>query len=171
MHTRTLLLTPWFMPIRVIPWEAAVKLKYEGLADVVVEYEDEIRSPSTTWKVPAVMRLRKLAKRERVGLKYSRLAVYQRDGFECMYCPPGTKLAFHELTRDHVVPRAHGGRTTWTNTVSCCKFHNSLKGSKSCDEAGMWPRKAPTVPRELGFVPPILGKEIPPEWQGFTGGF
>lgn len=167
--TRTLLLTPWFFPIRVIPWEAAVKMKYEGTVDVVVEYSEEVSSPSITWKVPAVVRLRKLERNVSRGVKYSRLAVYQRDGFCCQYC--GGKFAFRELTRDHVVPRAHGGRTTWENTTTSCGKCNVRKGSMTCDEAGMWPRNRPRRPASLGFTPPVLGAEIPPEWEGFTAGF
>ena len=169
MSRKTLLLTPWMFPVKVLPWEAAIKLRYEGLVDVVVEYADEVSSPSVTWKIPAVLRLRKLARRESREPKFSRLAVYQRDNFCCQYC--GDKKPYHELTRDHVVPRAHGGRTTWLNCVAACRGCNSRKGSLSCDESGMFPMKAPVVPRALALIPPALGHEIPPEWEGFTAGF
>ncbi len=169
MQKRTLLLAPYYLPLRAIPWEAAVKLKYEGLVDVLVEYEEEIRSPSVTWKIPAVIRLRKLGKLRVRQPKYSRVSVYQRDNWECQYC--GIKCTYREATRDHVVPRAHGGRTTWQNTVLSCKNCNTRKGSQSCDTAGMFPRKTPVIPRVAGFTPPNLGEDIPPEWQGFTAGF
>lgn len=166
---RSLLLTPWYFPLKVIPWEAAVKMNYEGTVDVVVEYGEQVSSPSVTWNVPAVVRLRKLERNVSRGVKYSRMAVYQRDRFCCQYC--GGKFASRELTRDHVVPRAHGGRTTWENTVTACRECNQLKADRSCDEVGMWPRNRPRRPASLGFTPPVLGVDIPPEWEGFTAGF
>ena len=59
MHTRTLVLTPWYFPHKVIRWEDAITLCYLGKVDVVVSYDDEIRSPSTTLRMPAVVRLRR----------------------------------------------------------------------------------------------------------------
>jgi 5-methylcytosine-specific restriction endonuclease McrA len=169
MEHRTLLLSPWYFPLKVIPWEAAVKMKYEGTVDVVVEYGEEVRSPSVTWLVPAVVRLRKLERKVVRGVKYSRVAVYQRDGFRCQYC--GGRFPFRELTRDHVVPRAHGGRTTWENTVAACLPCNQQKADRTCDDAGMWPLTRPRRPAVThALTPPALERDIPPEWQGFTAG-
>ena len=63
MHTRTLLLSPYYLPLKILRWQDAVKMKYEGTADVVAEYDDVISSPSVTWKMPAVMRLKILSGR------------------------------------------------------------------------------------------------------------
>ena len=157
MHTRTLLLSPWYMPIKVLRWQDAVKMRYEHTADVVVEYDDEISSPSITWKVPAVMRLRRMPKAKTRGIKFSRLNVFQRDGYRCQYC--GNQFPMAMLTYDHVVPRSAGGPTNWTNIVTACggpKGCNSRKANKSCDDAGMWPLTSPRVPRSLPFVAPVI---------------
>ena len=45
----------------------------------------------------------------------------------CHYC--GRTFAPQELTMDHVVPLARGGRTTRGNVVPCCKECNSQKQS------------------------------------------
>ena len=119
MHTRTLLLSPWYIPLKVLRWQDAVKMRYEGTADVLAEYEDEIASPSVVWKMPAVMRLRRMPMPRKRGLRFSRLNVYQRDGFRCQYC--GGKFPVASLSYDHVVPRSAGGSTTWTNIVTACK--------------------------------------------------
>jgi 5-methylcytosine-specific restriction endonuclease McrA len=169
MHTRTLLLTPWYFPIKVLRWQDAVKMKYEGTVDVVVEYEDEIRSPSVTWKMPAVVRLRKLAKTRARGAKFSRRNVYQRDGYTCQYC--GERRPAHELSYDHVVPRSAGGRTEWRNIVTACRACNTRKDDQTCDEAGMWPKKTPTRPAHLPLAPPLFDREIPAEWAGFAAEF
>ncbi len=47
---------------------------------------------------------------------------------QCYYC----KRRFHpsELTMDHIVPLARGGKSTRSNVVPCCKECNSQKQSK-----------------------------------------
>ena len=59
MSTRTLLLTAWYFPLRVLRWQDAVKMVYEGTVDGLAEYDEELRSPSVTWNMPAVVRLRR----------------------------------------------------------------------------------------------------------------
>ena len=167
MHTRTLLLSPYYLPLKVLRWQDAVKMKYEGTADVVAEYDDEICSPSVTWRMPAVMRLRSMPRTQKRGLKFSRLNVYQRDGFRCQYC--GDKFPIESLSYDHVVPRSAGGRTDWTNIVTACKKCNCRKANHSCDDAGMWPLRDPARPKSLPVQSPVLDRtSIPEEWLGFV---
>lgn len=45
----------------------------------------------------------------------------------CYYC--GNKVSFQELTMDHLVPLARGGRSTKDNLVPSCKTCNNLKKS------------------------------------------
>lgn len=45
----------------------------------------------------------------------------------CYYC--GEKFAFKDITMDHLVPLARGGRSTKDNLVPCCKDCNNLKKS------------------------------------------
>lgn len=168
MSTRTLLLSPWYFPIKVLRWEDAVKMRYEGTVDVVAEYDDEICSPSVTWKAPAVVRLRSMPRSNKRAVRFSRQNVYQRDGYECQYCPHRRKLPASELSYDHVVPRASGGRTCWENIVTACRSCNTRKGSKTCDEAGMWPRNAPQRPKTLALTPPRIDlSKAPAEWHAF----
>ena len=167
MHTRTLLLSPYYLPIKVLRWQDAVKMRYEGTADVVVEYDEEIASPSVVWKVPAVMRLRAMPRSQKRGVKFSRVNVYQRDGYRCQYC--GIQFTVRELSYDHVVPRSAGGRTDWLNIVTACKACNTRKANHSCDDAGMWPLRAPTRPRSLALPSPVIDRSsAPEEWLGFV---
>ena len=50
----------------------------------------------------------------------------------CYYC----KLRFdrEELTMDHKVPIARGGRSTKSNVILACKQCNSLKGTRTIAE-------------------------------------
>ncbi len=43
----------------------------------------------------------------------------------CHYCCQ--KVGFHDLTMDHLVPLARGGRSTKENLVPSCKNCNTLK--------------------------------------------
>lgn len=58
--------------------------------------------------------------------KTTRLALYHRDGFACVYC-----LAVAEdgsyLTLDHIKPCELGGTNAPSNLVTCCLSCNSAK--------------------------------------------
>jgi 5-methylcytosine-specific restriction endonuclease McrA len=43
----------------------------------------------------------------------------------CYYC--GRKTARKELTMDHIVPLARGGKSSKGNVVACCKICNTKK--------------------------------------------
>jgi 5-methylcytosine-specific restriction protein A len=43
----------------------------------------------------------------------------------CWYC--GQKVGFAQLTMDHIVPLARGGRSSKENLVPCCKECNNKK--------------------------------------------
>ncbi len=47
------------------------------------------------------------------------------DKGTCYYC--GRSILPKELTMDHIVPIARGGKTTKSNVVPCCKECNNLK--------------------------------------------
>ncbi len=167
MERKTLLLSANYMPISILHWQEAVKLVYEHTVDILVEYDEEIRSPSVTWKWPAVLRLKRQTKRNKTRVvRFSRSGVYIRDGYKCMYC--GKRFSHTSLTIDHVVPRSKGGKTTYGHVVASCVACNGAKGSKSCDEWGRWPLKKPVVPAFLPEPGPrITTDTMPPEWEGF----
>jgi len=143
MSKKALLLSSWYLPMRVLGWQDAVKLVYVGNVDVLAEYAEEIRSPSVTWKMPAVLRQRRTVPPRALGVKFSRTNVYLRDKYTCQYC--FRRLPEKELTFDHVVPRSRGGRKTFTNIVTACRPCNARKGHRTCDEAGCSPAASPST--------------------------
>jgi 5-methylcytosine-specific restriction endonuclease McrA len=166
MTAQTLLLTSWYFPCRVLRWEDAVKMIYLGTVDVIAEYAEEIRSPSVTWNMPAVVRLRRqtIVRRGRVG--FSRMNVFRRDGFVCQYC--ARQLSLADATFDHVVPRSRGGATHFGNVVTACRPCNARKANLTCDEAGMFPLNPPCQPRSLPAASPVLERRtVPAEWLPF----
>jgi 5-methylcytosine-specific restriction endonuclease McrA len=165
---RCLLLTPWYFPHKIIRWTDAICLLYLGKAESVVDYPVEIRSPSTSIRAPAVVRLRKPLRNMKRGVKFSRVNVYARDDFTCQYC--GSRRTFRELSYDHVFPRSRGGRTEWNNIVTACKSCNATKANRTCDESGMFPRRRPVQPKALPItVPQIELVTAPPEWEPWLG--
>src|ERR1041385_1723692 len=100
MHKRTLLLSAWYLPMRVLGWQDAVKLVYLANVDVLVEYDEEIRSPFMTCKMPAVVRLRRVVPTRALGVKFSRTNVYLFLMIRRQYCArnlPPEALTFHHL--------------------------------------------------------------------------
>src|SRR5262245_51511467 len=108
---RVLVLSPSYVPHKVIAWERAIVMIFTDKVDVVDSYDEELRSPSFTMKMPAVVRLKTTPSLMKRSVKFSRVNVLTRDGFRCQYCGSPKRMA--ELNYDHVLPRHLGGRTTW----------------------------------------------------------
>jgi 5-methylcytosine-specific restriction endonuclease McrA len=119
------------------------------------EYDEDIRSVTVTIKMPSVVRLLRAVRGKR-GVKFSRINVATRDDFRCQYC--GLKLPLRELTYDHVVPRALGGKTCWENIVMACYPCNGRKGHRRPEQVGLRLCKPPVKPTWL----PALAFRIDP---------
>lgn len=61
--------------------------------------------------------------------------LFARDRFHCLYC--GQVFAAAQLTRDHIVPRAQGGRDRWENVAAACRGCNQVKAARTPEQAGM----------------------------------
>ena len=92
---------------------------------------------SISFKLPSVIRLLRYIKIKRRFdyVPFSRANIYARDDHRCQYCGDGFPTS--ELTFDHVVPVAQGGRKDWENIVTCCVTCNRRKGGRTPAEAGM----------------------------------
>lgn len=168
MSPRTLILTPWMSPHKIVSWQTAVTMLYLAKAERIADYATEIRSPSTMILMPAVVRLLKPVNHTKRGIKFSRLNVLTRDNWRCSYCDARGTLG--TLTYDHVVPRSRGGATRWENVTSSCKPCNQRKGNRTPAEAGMTLKRPPFRPKALPMGPlHIHPREIISEWQDYVG--
>jgi 5-methylcytosine-specific restriction endonuclease McrA len=169
MTAQTLLLTPWMMPHKIIPWQTAVTMSFLGKVDVLEEYDEDIRAPNFAIKTPAVVRLKRAIGGMKRGVKFSRINVFSRDEFRCQYC--GTRRPVHELNYDHVLPRVQGGKTVWENIVTSCYACNAQKRGRTPEQAGMKLLRAPVKPKALpmGTVVPRDPKRIPEAWSPYCG--
>tara|TARA_R100000656_G_scaffold104176_1_gene76228 strand:- start:263084 stop:263611 length:528 start_codon:yes stop_codon:yes gene_type:complete len=163
---RTLVLDQSYSPHRVVSWQRAVTMLFQGKVEILEEYDEDIRSISITIKMPAVVRLlRKVARRRSV--KFSRINVATRDKYRCQYC--GTKHTLKRLTYDHVIPRAQGGKTTWENIVMACQKCNSTKGNQTPAQANMRLLSKPVKPNSLPVVRFHIDPQstLPEQWANW----
>ena len=65
----------------------------------------------------------------------TRRNILMRDAYRCQYC--GLKFHASELTLDHGIPRAQGGKNSWENLVASCRKDNHRKADRTPEEAGM----------------------------------
>ena len=107
---QTLLLNATYEPLKVVHWQKAITLWCQGKVEVISTYEREVRSVSFSFKLPSVIRLLRYIKIKRRFdyVPFSRANIYARDDHSCQYCGDGFPTS--ELTFDHVVPVAQGGR-------------------------------------------------------------
>lgn len=128
-----------------IPWPRAISLVLKGRVTVYETFEDEVRSQSRTFKIPAVIGLLKMVPYKHSGsVTLSKVNLLIRDEFRCQYC--GRELRPYTTTVDHVIPVSRGGRRMWENVVAACKPCNGKKDNRTPDEAHMPLRGWPWIP-------------------------
>jgi len=166
METRVLVLDMFYRPERIVDWQRAVCLIYDNKVEVIEEFDEVLRSPSVSMKMPSVIRKVKKSRTRKVSIKFSRQNVLLRDGNECGYCHHVFEP--RALNYDHVLPRSRGGRTEWDNIVMACYVCNAKKGDRTPAEAKMPLRRAPRKPEWL----PIVSKRfdmstVPETWRPY----
>ncbi len=96
-------------------------------------------------------------------------ALFRRDGHLCMYC--GKSFRRFELTRDHVMPQARGGKNIWANCVAACKSCNNYKGCRTPDEAGMQLIAIPFRPNKSEYLALANRNILADQMEFLTKGF
>jgi len=134
------------LPLELMCWQDAVKNTMAGQVDVVAEYDVEVRSPSTSVRLPAVVALRAyVRRRETPPLNRHNLLVL-RDRCACAFC--GHTFPISHMTWDHVIPRAQGGKHRWENLVGACTTCNWRKADRTPEQARMpllWRPRLPSM--------------------------
>ncbi len=162
---RTLVLTPWMAPHRLIPWTDAVQDWTLGKCEILESYDETISSaggestPRIVIGMPLVVRLVRGVASFKKGIKFSRVNVFTRDGFRCQYC--GKQKEMHELNYDHVIPRFQGGQTIWENIVTSCYPCNGRKDRRTPEQAGMRLIRKPFKPKSLPMTSNIFNIRSP----------
>ena len=138
-------------PLNVVSVRRAIVLLLKDKAEILEATEQRIRSEGLSIPVPLVIRLVYYVRVPyRLNVPLSRHTVLLRDNYTCQYC--GAQPPRGELTIDHVVPKVHGGDTSWENVVCACRDCNLKKGSKSLEQANMRLLSRPSRPKYLAIV-------------------
>jgi 5-methylcytosine-specific restriction endonuclease McrA len=103
-----------------------------------------VQGTSVRLRVPEVIALTGYDRLPVLSVTFSRRNLFKRDRYVCQYC--GLQPGSEELTIDHVVPRAQGGVSSWTNCVLACVRCNKRKADRTPREAGMRLRREPVRP-------------------------
>ncbi len=124
--------------IGAISWQKSIVLLYKGKVEMVKATDRIVTNVGNTVEfiVPKVVRLIRFIKNvyKKSNVPYSKRAVFIRDQYKCQYC--GVVLGKRDCTVDHIIPKMHGGRTSWANCTTACKRCNNLKGDMSLDKGG-----------------------------------
>ncbi len=182
LNSSVLVLNRSYMPIHVTSVRRAFSLIYQEAARAVNEqYEtfdfeawiqlevaremDSIGTSSGPIRVPRVIVLAAYDRIPKRHIRYSRINVFARDKYTCQYC--GAKPPRSQLNLDHVVPRSHGGRTSWENVVCSCVDCNRRKGGRTPEQARF---RLPRKPRRPVWSP-MSNLAVPSrhyrEWRPF----
>ncbi|MCP5088110.1 MAG: HNH endonuclease [Rhodobacteraceae bacterium] len=153
-----------YFPLSLWRWQEAVKAAYLDRVTIIAEYDRIVHSPSVEINIPSVIVLKDYVKPAKTTA-FTRFNLFLRDEFSCQYC--GAKC---EMTFDHVVPRARGGRTTWENVVASCSPCNLRKGARSLKQANMRLQRTPVRPTANALL--NAGRKFPPNhlhesWMDF----
>lgn len=149
---RCVVLNSTYEPISIVTSKRALLLILEGKAIVVEEHPHlEVRSPSTTFKVPIMVALKMFVHGPRVFKKPAALTqknLFLRDNHTCQYCNRHrSQFRSHEfLTRDHIHPECRGGKTSWENLVTACSTCNNKKADMFLSDTKLTLTKTPNVP-------------------------
>lgn len=164
---RSLLLNSSYEPMRVVSWQKALILWFQGKVEILEFHSSYARSARSSFQLPSVLRLKSYVRPRSGGaVRFCRENVYIRDNFTCQYC--ANKFSGKNLTLDHVVPVSKQGQKSWTNVVSACRECNQRKAARTPNQANMPLLKEPRVPTWL----PVLELEIRPDhiptnWQQY----
>jgi len=140
------LLMVWNESARIVDPVDYQLYQWEDWARLVPDQDEPfVQAVRQRLRVPEVISLTDFDRLPTAAVTFSRRNVFKRDRFTCQYC--STQPGSDELTIDHVVPRAQGGESTWTNCVLACLDCNSRKADRTPEQAKMKLRKEAVRPK------------------------
>lgn len=144
-----LMLNQNYEPLTICTARRAVVLLFQGKAEMIETADGlRIRTVSTSYALPSVVRLWHYKKVPFKRIMLTRKNIMIRDKNRCQYC--GTMKG--PMTVDHLVPKTMGGTDSWDNLVCCCPRCNNKKGDRTPEQSSMKLLKRPTRPSYITFI-------------------
>jgi 5-methylcytosine-specific restriction endonuclease McrA len=162
MASKVLVLNQDYQAVSICSAERAFVLVLLQKAEMISERTAMVlRSVSNDFRYPSIIRLNRFVHLPFKKVALSRVNIYKRDGYACVYC--GKR---DSLTLDHVLPRSRGGRDSWDNLVTACQKCNTEKGDRTPEEAEMVLRHMPFRPSFIMYLRDFHGKVLD-EWRPY----
>ena len=191
LDSHVLVLNSHYAAIRVVTARRAMCMLFKQIAEIVSAEDSSYQSYSfESWReiseyrskyerehhewircvrfelaVPRIIRLLFYDRLPKRLVKLNRRNIFARDRSRCQYC--GRKFPMSELSLDHVIPRSHGGQTSWSNLVCCCVKCNVRKGGRTPAEAHLKLIVEPIKPKRSPVVTLRLTSEKYASWKQF----
>ncbi|RZD13911.1 MAG: HNH endonuclease [Candidatus Acidulodesulfobacterium ferriphilum] len=182
LSSSVLVLNKSFLPVHVTSLKRGLILLYQGVARAVdenyrtfsfdswqslsiIEESKSIGLVDRMIRAPRVIILANYDKLPKRYIKFSRANIFLRDKNKCQYC--GREFKKTELNLDHVVPRTHGGVSSWENVVCSCIPCNRNKGGRTPEGAGMKLIRKPRKPEWSPYYHISLTNVMYKEWMPF----
>jgi len=162
LHSQVLVLNQNYEPMTITNAKKAIILIYLGKAEIIEKNDTYIRSVSTSYPLPSIVRLTRYINVPRKRIILSRKNIIKRDNHQCQYC--GVRSG--PVTIDHVIPKVQGGEDSWENLVCACVKCNNKKGNRTPEEAGMKLAKKPLRPNYFFFIRYFVGT-IDKRWKPY----
>jgi 5-methylcytosine-specific restriction endonuclease McrA len=167
MHRPVLLLNANYEPIHVCNTKRAIGLLMMGKAEIILNGRGVIKTPSSAFPRPSVIRLSYMVQRPRPRVKLTKKEILRRDNYTCQYC--GRKGG--QLTLDHVRPKRLDGTHGWENLVTACPTCNRRKGGRALTESPIQLLSQPYEPPATAQY--LFGRYLREnkEWKDFIQGW
>ena len=153
-----------FRPVAVVEAVEALVMCLIGKARMIESHQQEIKTVSKSFALPAVIVLNRYVKFRFAYVACNRNNVLHRDDFTCQYC--AKSFSNDKLTLDHVIPKSRVGTNTWENLVTACKKCNQRKGNLTPKESGMNLLRKPKQPK-ASLLRSLKKEQISPQWKNY----
>ena len=167
LNEPVLILNVNFEPLHVCNTKRALALVFNGKAEIILNGRGTIRSATSEFDIPSVIKLGYLVRRPRLQISLTKREILRRDDYTCQYCGKRS----HALTVDHVIPRRLGGQHIWTNVVAACPPCNRRKGGRTPERANMRLRRKPAQPSPSAYYRFSRHLNTHQEWEQFILGW
>ncbi len=149
LNAKVLLLNQSYEPLTLCTAKKAIILLYLHKAELIERKSTlTLRTVSKTMPWPSVVRLKKYVKVPYANINLTRKNILRRDKHKCSYCGRGDL----PLTIDHIIPKARGGKESWSNLTTACITCNNKKGNRTPEEANMQLKNKPYKPNYIMFI-------------------